>query len=103
MKLTIKDRVFIPSLLPEQGSRLEMMTVKGIIDEIEFEQHEKEKWGIKQHENGTVSWNEDFEKEVNFSEAEKGLILDGIRKADKEGTVTLASLATIEKLYKILQ
>ena len=70
MKLTIKDRVFIPGILPKEGGRLEMISVKALYDKIEFSAAEMEEHGIKQDKNGIITWGTDFEKDVNIGESD---------------------------------
>lgn len=102
MKLTIKDRVFIPSLLPTEGNRIEMISVRAIFDKIEFTSSEIEKHKIKQDRAGVV-WDSDFEKEVEFSESERVMIQEGLHRMDRESKIPVAFISTFEKLYKFLQ
>lgn len=102
MKLTIKDRVFIPGILPTEGGRFEMIAVRDLMSKIEFSSAELEEYGIRPTDKG-VTWESNFEKEIEFSNSEKGIILDALAKADKGGKLPLEFISTWEKLYKYLQ
>lgn len=101
IKLTIKDRVFIPGILPSEGGRFEMISVRDLLSKIEFTSQELDEYGIKATDRG-VTWNSDFEKEVEFSNSEKGILLDALSKADQNGKLPLEFISTWEKLYKFL-
>lgn len=89
----------MPALLPTEGGRLEMITVRGILSKVEFSSEEIDKHKIKQGEGG-ITWNQDFDIEVNFNDTEWQMIQSGIRKIDEEKRITIDMLATVEKLYR---
>ena len=103
MKLTIKDRVFIPGILPKEGGRLEMINVKALYDKIEFNAVEMGKHKIKQDKNGVITWDTDFEKDIDIGEGEAVILRDALNKMDQERRIPLEFLSTVEKLYKYLQ
>lgn len=102
MKLTIKDRIVLLTLLPRQGGLIELQTIKGLIQVLEFTSQEIEEYQLRDTDNG-VLWNKDKEKEkeITFTDAQINLIKKSINEADKNKTLTLEMLETIEKFINL--
>jgi len=102
MKLTIKDRIILLTLLPRQGGLIELQTIKGLIQVLEFTSQEIEEYQLRDTDNG-VLWNKDKEKEkeITFTDAQINLIKKSINEADKNKTLTLEMLETIEKFINL--
>lgn len=102
MKLTIKDRIVLLTLLPRHGGLIELQTIKGLIQVLEFTSQEIEEYQLRDTDNG-VLWNKDKEKEkeITFTDAQINLIKKSINEADKNRTLTLEMLETIEKFINL--
>src|SRR5690606_33014430 len=96
--LTIKDRVYIPAILPKEGAMIEMITVRGIIKKVEFTPEEIEGLNIRDSEKG-VTWAKDKTIEVEFTATEKEILVKSIKQMDEEKKIPLDMLPTAEKLF----
>lgn len=63
MELNIKDRLYIPVILPKEGTFKEFNTKKEILRKIEISAGEREAVGLHENEeNGRIEW--DIEKDT---------------------------------------
>lgn len=66
MELSIKDRLYIPAILPQEGTFKEYNHKKEILRKIEISQQERLDVGLKENqENGRIEW--DVEKDTPLS------------------------------------
>jgi len=56
MELFIKDRIYIPQLLPAQNSFMEYNLKKSIIKKVEFSQEERKKYSFKEEGENKLTW-----------------------------------------------
>lgn len=89
MILTIKDRVIIPELLPEQGSMLEMIIVNSINKKVMFTPREITEFELTQ-EGESLKWNteKNTDVEVFFEESEINLLKERYKKLDEEKRIS---------------
>lgn len=65
MELNIKDRIYIPQMLPQQGKFMEFNLKRGIINKVIFTEEDKEKYSIVEHQQeGRIEW--DRKKDVEL-------------------------------------
>jgi len=100
LTLTIKERVILSDILPQQGSKLQQIIVRSIVRKTEFTSEEIDEYGLKWSTQG-VAWNEkaksaEFEFEV--SESELSVLKEAASLIDKENRVTQHNLSLIEKI-----
>ncbi|NDV80048.1 RNA-binding protein [Dysgonomonas sp. 511] len=58
MELTIKDRLYIPALLPKEGTFSQFNIKKEILRKIEISEHEREELELKENaETKRIEWN----------------------------------------------
>lgn len=66
MELSIKDRLYIPAILPQEGTFKAYNHKKEILRKIEISQQERSDVGLKENkENGRIEW--DVEKDTPLS------------------------------------
>ena len=103
MELFIKDRFYIPQMLPPQGKYREFNLKRGIIEKIAITEKDREKYAIKeQQQDGRIEWDPKIDLEnplsVDFSKEE----LDYL-KTSCENLVETAYpdefWITVEKIY----
>lgn len=87
MKLFVRDRLFLPRLLPDSKSFLEFNLKRSVIEKVKITETDKNKYEIVQDEaSGTIRWNPKIDseepKEVDFSFDELALIKRGIESID---------------------
>lgn len=98
MKLNIQNRLAMFTILPGEGSRIEMTTIKGIVEKIDFTLEEKEKYEIKNVASGVSHTDEnlEYEKEIEFHEVELQLIKTQLKKLEDEKKVNKYTLDLFE-------
>ena len=100
MILTIKDRLLIPSILPDCGNIVTMLIAQSITAKTKVSVSEIEKYGIKS-ENGRILWISNIPDEgldVEFEKSEISLMKEGIQKLDENKNVTLDILGLCLKI-----
>lgn len=105
LQLNIRDRIYIPALLPSQGTFMEFNLKRDIIKKVALTESDKKKYSIvEDRERGQVKW--DIEKDnkeplnVTFTEAE----MEYLKKGCEE--LSTASYPddfwmTVEKIYNV--
>ena len=90
IKLTVKDRLQFPSLLPKQGSMIGLEIARNIQDKTKFTSKEIEVLQFKDRPSGGVEWLAGSEKplEIEFENTEIKLIKKGIAQLDKDEKIT---------------
>jgi hypothetical protein len=102
MKLTIKDRVVMPSLYPKESNIVNQILVKDIKEKVELTQPELKEIDFKPM--GThYSWDmkKAKDKKVDFTEAELDLLKNEIDKLDKEKKITQDILPLCLKIREV--
>lgn len=101
MELTIKDRLYIPALLPKEGNFKDFNHKKEILRKVGIETHEREQIGL--HENkdtGRIEW--ETEKEVPLTvefSTEETAYLRRSCEALSDQSLPDDMWSTVEKIY----
>ena len=99
MKLTIIDRLYLQSMLPQQAGLIEIMLVQHILKMIEFSLEEIAKYELSDSEKGVVfNSAKDEEKDFEFSLSQREIIRKAASKVDIEGKVTLQMIPLVNKI-----
>lgn len=101
MELSIKDRLYIPAILPKEGNFKDFNNKKEILHKIEISTGEREKVALHENkETGRIEW--ETEKEVplivEFSEAETEYLKRACEKISDENLPD-DMWNTVTKLY----
>lgn len=99
MKLTIKDRLMILGILPQEGSLPEMVDIYDLARELKLSDEEKNI--INYEENGaSITWNSKLDplKDISFSNDQKSIFLKQIDILDKQKKINLNQIETILKV-----
>lgn len=105
MELLIKDRLYIPAILPKNGNFQQFNFKKEILRKIEISEQEREAVGLKENpETKRIEW--DAEKDVplatDFSKEELNYLKEACEKiSDEELPDDMWS--TVEKIYNATQ
>ncbi len=99
MKLEVKDRLLIRSVLPQEGSLLEQTVARDIDTKIAFSQKELLDIKLKQQDERIV-WDQAVDRsiEVEFTDAEIGMLKECVEKLDKDKKVTLDNIDLCVKI-----
>ena len=103
MELHIKDRIYIPQLLPAQNSFMEYNLKREIIKKVALTETDKKEYSIEEDQKaGKITWNskKDFEQPliVDFSKQE----IDYLKKSCESLAETVYPddlWVTVEKIY----
>lgn len=98
--LSIKERAILCDLMPQQGTKLQQIIVRDLLEKFSFTDKETEKHQIKYRE-GAMTWNGDA-KDVLFtievSEAEINVLKEASTSTNEAGRITQHNLSLIEKI-----
>lgn len=103
MKLTIRDRLTIPSLFPETSNRITLSILSDIQKKISFNSAEKLSYCIKEkvspEGNVMVNWKDgDYEPiEIAFTDSELSIIRSCIELLDGSKKLHMSQLETVKK------
>lgn len=88
MKFSVKNRLLLNSILPREGSLLNLKLLRVLREELSFSEEEHKDLNIHQ-ENEMVVWNmeKDIEKEIEVPEPLVKVIKTTLEKLDKEETL----------------
>ena len=103
VKLSVKDRLIFPGLLPKQGSMIGLEIVSNIRDKLKFTPKEIELLKFSDRPDGGVSWSPGLEKpfEVEFEKSEIKLIKQGIAQLDKAELISSEQYDLCKRINKI--
>lgn len=99
MKLTIIDRLYLQSILPQKGKMIEMLLVDSITKAIRFTAIEIAEYELSDTEMG-VAFNslKDEAKPFDFTIAELEVIKQSCQKLDEQGEVMSKMLPLFNKV-----
>ena len=99
LKLNIKDRLTMSSILPKEGSIISMTVTKDVMDKVKLSQAEMTKVGLKNSPTG-LSWDDkaDKGKTIEFTSAELEVMRGQITLLDNQKKITLELLPLCEKI-----
>lgn len=105
MELTIKDRLYIPAILPKEGNFRSYNLKKDILRKIEISEVEREEVGLKENqESKRIEW--DVEKDVplqtEFSADELNFLKKACEKISDE-ELPDDMWGTVQKIYDTIQ
>ena len=90
MQLGIIDRIQLLNILPEQGGIVTLRIVAELREALGFSESDITTAGIKQDEQGRITWNAsaELEKDVTIGDTAKGIIKAALKKLDEEQKLT---------------
>lgn len=105
MELSIKDRLYMPALLPKEGSFHQFNTKKSILHKIEISPEERKEVGLKENQDTKrIEW--DVEKEIplilEFTADEMAYLKQSFEKISDE-QLPDDMWSVVEKIYNAIQ
>jgi len=92
MKLNVLERVMLGSILPSENNFSQYKIIKGLKEQLSFDEKETKKFGITQSLNakgeGQVNWTDNGEKDFTFGITAIQIIRDVLKKLDEEKKIT---------------
>lgn len=96
VKLTVKQRIDLLSILPQHGDYLTVKMIRVLREELSFTQEEHEELKLKSNPNGTIEWKasaaEECAKEVEIPETIVKIIKETLEKLNEAKQITEAHL-----------
>jgi hypothetical protein len=99
MLLTVKDRLLLLGLFPQQGSIVNLRVIREARNELEFRPEEVEALELIEQA-GNVRWNRDKDAavDIQLSGPALGIAREAIRKLESEAKLTFDHIPLWEKL-----
>ena len=101
MKLNVLQRLMLLNVLPKEGNFVTLKIVRDLKNELSFSEEEHKKYKFVES-NGRVNWNPAAEqfKEVHIGEKATDIIVEALKKLDKEKKLREGHLTVYEKFVK---
>jgi len=101
MKLSILERLMLLNILPREGSFVSLKIVRDLRNSLSFSEAEYKKYQFVESE-GRVTWNQTEEqfKDVKIGEKATDIIVEELKKLDKEKKLTEQHLSLFEKFVE---
>ena len=96
MKLSVRERFMLLSILPPEGNFATLRIVRQLREALSFSEAEHEHFGIKE-EQGLARWERSEDREYRFAARAKALIHDALQRLDEAGKLTVELLPLAEK------
>ena len=99
MQLGIIDRIQLLNILPEQGGIVTLRIVAELREALGFSESDITTAGIKQDEQGRITWNasEELEKDVTIGDTAKSIIVAALKDLDGKKKLTQQHMSLYEK------
>lgn len=102
MKLTVKDRVILQQILPQQAGLKDIGNIIECSGLLDLTDKEKAEFGYKE-ENGSITWNPDLDtaREIKLKHDHVTILKGAVQKLDDQGQVTVQQYETFLKISKV--
>ena len=101
MDLSVKERISLLSILPQQGDIITIRICHDLRMMLALQDSEEEKAGITKKELGggqmTIEVRNDYETELSFSHKQIQLIIEALEGMDKNKSLTIGHLSLWDK------
>ncbi len=98
MILNVHERLLVLGVLPNENNFATLKILDELRMNLSYTEKELEKWEIVvDNESNMVKWEENGEADIPIGEKATGIIVDQLRKLDKQEKLTLALMSVYEK------
>jgi hypothetical protein len=100
MKLSVKDRLFMPLLLLKNYNLIDGLTKKHIVDKIAFNEKEIEDLHFVNHEDGRVTWDAKaaIDTEIPFTHAQVEFLKRSVKALSDQQLITDETFSLCERI-----
>lgn len=104
MILTVSERLALLGVLPQEGNFATMKILNDLRMNLSYTEKETKEWGIKHDEEAQLlTWKENGEAEIPIGEKATGIIMDELRKLDKQKNLSIQALPVYEKFIPTIE
>jgi len=98
MNMSVLERLVALSILPKEGDYATLKILTNLRLSLSFTEEETKAWGITTNpENGKTSWKEDAVVEIPLGEKATDIIVDALKKLNREEKLPAESMSLYEK------
>jgi malate/lactate dehydrogenase len=98
MILNVHERLLVLGVLPNENNFATLKILDELRMNLSYTEKELEKWEIVvDNESNMVKWEENGEADIPIGEKATGIIVDQLRKLDKQDKLTLSLMSVYEK------
>jgi len=98
MNMSVLERLVALSILPKEGDYATLKILTNLRLSLSFTEKEIKAWGITTDaETGRTSWKEDVEAEIPIGEKATDIIVDALKKLNREKKLTAEGMSLYEK------
>jgi len=96
MNLSVRDRLILLRVLPKEGDYLTLKIVRGLGNSLSFSEEEHKEYKFKETE-GTITWSNDSEKDIEMGEKAKELIANALKALSDQKKLSFDHFDLYEK------
>ena len=97
MKLTILERLMILNVMPDVGNVATMRMRQHLIEKAGLTAEEMEEAKVATGEDGTLRWEKEFDKDIEFKPAEHALISEALERLSNDKKLQPEQLTLYDK------
>lgn len=90
------ERILLLGMLPQKGNYNFLNTIRSISTILATTEEERKECNIR-IEDGQLRWDKDIDKEIDFSSEQFSIIVDVLKKVNKEDELPIAGMSLFEK------
>lgn len=103
MKLDLRDRLILPSILPTKANFETMTIIEDLKLKIKITSDDIQKFEIKENHTGSITWNKKGEETLDFeiSMDEADVLIKAFEQLDVNNEVTVETYALCRKIAEL--
>ena len=96
MKLNVLERILLLQILPKEGTYVTFKILMDLKGKLAFNEKEIKEFGVVEKE-GRITWKKSADKDFEFGEKAKEIIVTSLKKLDEEGKIDINNISLYEK------
>lgn len=100
MKLSVKERVVLLSVLPAQGDLTTLKIIRKLREDLSFSEEEHKELKITQVGENGIRWEREISKDVEIGEKANDVIVNAFKDLDKKKQLHMDHVDIYEKFEK---
>jgi len=103
MELTIRERLLVPTMLPREGNRLTIRSLKEINEKLGFSADELEKYTMSITDEGIITYKDNGDTfDIDMTLPELKIVCDNYLKLDSEGKLNTELFNIGERIFDLV-